>query len=185
MLSAPDQYTPIQATDDAISRLLAVARQDFDYVVVDAGSSAGSTFKTLLEGAAMVYLVTQVGISELRNSNRLIREFFPAPSPNFSIVLNRFTPNALGYRRREHHQGADPTRDLEDSQRLSHRAARTEYCDSAGTGRFVRRRRHSPDGKNRLRSASCSGEEETFRFIRITFRIAKTGSLSSTKRWMA
>jgi pilus assembly protein CpaE len=96
VLSAPDQYTPIQVTDDAISRLLAVARQDFDYVVVDAGSSSGSTFKALLEGAAMVYLVTQVGIPELRNSNRLIREFFPTPSPTFSIILNRFTPNALG-----------------------------------------------------------------------------------------
>src|SRR5271168_399952 len=79
VLSAPDKYTPVHVSDEAIGRLLTVARQDFDYVVVDAGSCTGSTYKTMLEGAAVVYLVTQVSISELRNSNRLISEFFTLP----------------------------------------------------------------------------------------------------------
>ncbi len=96
VLSAPDKYTPVNASDEAIGKLLNVARQDFDYVVVDAGSSMGSTYKTLLEGAAIVYLITQVSISELRNSNRLISEFFTLPLPKLEIVLNRFTPNTLG-----------------------------------------------------------------------------------------
>jgi pilus assembly protein CpaE len=96
VLSAPDKYTPVHASDEAIGKLLNVARQDFDYVVVDAGSSMGSTYKALLEGAAVVYLVTQVSISELRNSNRLISEFFTLPLPKLEIVLNRFTPNTLG-----------------------------------------------------------------------------------------
>lgn len=96
VLSAPDKYTPIHASDEAIERLFTVARQDFDYVVVDAGSSIGSTYKAMLKGAAVVYLVTQVSISELRNSNRLISEFFTLPSPKLEIVLNRFTPNTLG-----------------------------------------------------------------------------------------
>jgi pilus assembly protein CpaE len=96
VLSAPDKYTAVNASDEAIGKLLTVARQDFDYVVVDAGSSMGSTYKTLLEGAAIVYLVTQVSISELRNSNRLISEFFTLPMPKLEIVLNRFTPNTLG-----------------------------------------------------------------------------------------
>src|SRR6202042_1804410 len=60
------------------------------------GSSIGSTYRAMLEGAAIVYLVTQVSISELRNSNRLISEFFTLPAPKLEIVLNRFTPNALG-----------------------------------------------------------------------------------------
>src|ERR1700722_16747774 len=96
VLSAPDKYTPVNAADEAIGKLLAVARQDFDYVVVDAGSSMGSTYKTLLEGAAIVYLITQVSISELRNSNRMISEFFTLPLPKLEIVLNRFTPNSIG-----------------------------------------------------------------------------------------
>ncbi len=96
VLSAPDKYTPIHASNEDLAKLLTVARQDFDYVVVDAGSSVGSNYKTLLEGAAIVYLVTQVSISELRNSNRLISEFFTLPSPKLEIVLNRFTQNTLG-----------------------------------------------------------------------------------------
>jgi pilus assembly protein CpaE len=96
VLSAPDRYTPVNASDDAIGKLLSVARQDFDYVVVDAGSSMGSSYKTMLEGAAVAYLVTQVSVSELRNSNRLIAEFFTLPMPKLEIVLNRFTPNTLG-----------------------------------------------------------------------------------------
>jgi pilus assembly protein CpaE len=96
VLSAPDKYTAVHASDEAIGKLLMVARQDFDYVVVDAGSSIGTTYKTLLEGAAIVYLVTQVSVSELRNSNRLISEFFTLPAPKLEIVLNRFTPNTLG-----------------------------------------------------------------------------------------
>lgn len=96
VLSAPDNYTPVHASDEAVSRLLTVARQDFDYVVIDAGSSMGSTYKTLLEGASVVYLITQVSIAELRNSNRLIAEFFQGPTPKLEIVLNRFTANTLG-----------------------------------------------------------------------------------------
>jgi len=37
VLSAPDNYTPVHASDEAVARLLTVARQDFDYVVIDAG----------------------------------------------------------------------------------------------------------------------------------------------------
>jgi len=96
VLSAPDNYTPIHATDEGIAKLLTVARQDFDYVVVDAGSTMGSNYKALLEGANVAYLVTQVSIPELRNSNRLISEFFTLPTPKLEIVLNRFTTNTLG-----------------------------------------------------------------------------------------
>src|ERR1700722_4480034 len=96
VLSAPDNYTRIHATDEGISKLLTVARQDFDYVVVDAGSTMGTTYKTLVEGANVVYLVTQVSIPELRNSNRLISEFFTLTAPKLEIVLNRFTANTLG-----------------------------------------------------------------------------------------
>jgi pilus assembly protein CpaE len=96
VLSAPDRYTAVNASDQTIGKLLTVARQDFDYVVVDAGSSMVSSYKSMLEGAAVVYLVTQVSVSELRNSNRLISEFFTLPMPKLEIVLNRFTPNTLG-----------------------------------------------------------------------------------------
>ncbi len=96
VLAAPDRYTPIQASSEAVERLLATSRQDFDYVVVDAGSNIGSTSRALFAGATTVYLVTQVSISELRNSNRLVSEFFAPNGTKPEIVLNRFNPRSLG-----------------------------------------------------------------------------------------
>jgi len=95
VLAAPDRYTPLRASDEAVEKLLAVVRQDFDYVVIDAGSNLGSSCKMLLDTAAMVYLVTQVSITELRNSNRLISEFFTSGGRKLEVVLNRYTPRSL------------------------------------------------------------------------------------------
>jgi len=95
VLSAPDKYSPVSVTDEIIEKLLAISRQDFDFVVVDAGSSVGSAYTALIEAATTVYLITQVSISELRNSNRLITEFFASRATKLQIVLNRFTPRAL------------------------------------------------------------------------------------------
>jgi pilus assembly protein CpaE len=95
VLAAPDRYTPLRPADEAVEKLLAVTRQDFEYVVVDAGSNLGSATKTLLESAAVVYLVTQVSISELRNANRMINEFFISAGRTLEVVLNRFTPRNL------------------------------------------------------------------------------------------
>lgn len=95
VLSAPDKYSAASFSEDALDKLITVARQDFDFVVVDAGSSIGSNYSVLVDLASTVYLVTQVGISELRNSNRLISEFFSARSTKLQIVLNRFTPRSL------------------------------------------------------------------------------------------
>jgi pilus assembly protein CpaE len=96
VLAAPDGYVPVQATPEAIERLVAVARQTFDYVIVDAGSSLGMANKVLFKEASAVYLVTQVSISELRNSNRMIGEFFATSTFKPVIVLNRFTQRSLG-----------------------------------------------------------------------------------------
>lgn len=96
LLAAPDKYTAISVSEEAIERLLSLARQDFDYVVVDAGSRIGPTCQTLFQAASTVYLVTQIGVSELRNANRLISEFFASGRINLEIVLNRYIPRALG-----------------------------------------------------------------------------------------
>jgi Flp pilus assembly CpaE family ATPase len=40
--------------------------------------------------------VTQAGIPELRNSNRLISQYFPAGDKKLEVVLNRYEPRALG-----------------------------------------------------------------------------------------
>jgi pilus assembly protein CpaE len=72
--------------------LLEVARQDFEYVVVDAGSKLNLQHTRLFDESATIYLVTQVGLAELRNSNRLISRLSAAGGPKLEIVINRYDP---------------------------------------------------------------------------------------------
>ena len=96
VLAAPGKFPQYQATNDQIDKLLAVARQDFDYVVVDVGSRFDLTGTALFKDATAIYLITQVGIPELRNSNRLISSFFTSGGPKLEIVINRWAPKTLG-----------------------------------------------------------------------------------------
>jgi pilus assembly protein CpaE len=95
VLAAPDKYATVHITEEALDRLLHVARQDFDYVVVDAGSRFDTTAKPLFGPGSVVYLVLQVGVSELRNANRLISELLKASGAKVEVVLNRFTGRTL------------------------------------------------------------------------------------------
>jgi pilus assembly protein CpaE len=95
VLAAPGEFSSIQASAEAIDKLLTVARQTFDYVVVDAGSRIDLRETAIFDESAILYLITQVGVSELRNSNRLITQFFSGRGRKLQIVLNRYTPHAL------------------------------------------------------------------------------------------
>jgi pilus assembly protein CpaE len=90
VLAAPTKVPDIEVSKGAIDKLIAIARQEFDYVIVDVGSRIDVAAKVLFEDASTIYLVTQTGISELRNSNRLISQFFAEGSENLEIVINRF-----------------------------------------------------------------------------------------------
>jgi len=96
VLAAPGRFVHYQTNDDAINRLLQVARQDFDNVVVDLGSKLDLMNTAAYRDATALYLVTQASIPELRNSNRLISQFFSGNTPKLEIVINRFEARALG-----------------------------------------------------------------------------------------
>jgi pilus assembly protein CpaE len=95
ILAAPSELTTVQFSDDAIDKLLEVACQEFDYVVVDAGSRLELQHTHLFDASSTVYLVTQVGIPELRNSNRLIAKLSARGGPKLEIVINRYDPRNL------------------------------------------------------------------------------------------
>jgi pilus assembly protein CpaE len=96
VLAAPGKFIPYEASDEAIDRLFEVARRDFDNVVIDWGSRLDFSGTSVLKESTTIYLVTQAGIPELRNSNRLIQQFFQGPSPRLEIVINRYEPRSLG-----------------------------------------------------------------------------------------
>ena len=95
VLAAPTELATTHFSDDAIDKLLDVARQEFDYVVVDAGSRLELQHTHLFDRSATIYLVTQIGIPELRNSNRLISKLSSAASPKLEIVINRYEPRNM------------------------------------------------------------------------------------------
>jgi pilus assembly protein CpaE len=92
MLAAPSELTSAQVCDEAIDKLLEVTLQEFDYVVVDAGARLDPQRTHLCDESATIYLVTQIGIPELRNSNRLIKQLSTTGGPKVEIVINRYDP---------------------------------------------------------------------------------------------
>ena len=95
VLAAPTKVPEIEVSKGAIDKLIGIARREFDHVIVDVGSRIDVAARVLFEDASTIYLVTQTGISELRNSSRLISQFFAEGSPNLEIVINRFESRFL------------------------------------------------------------------------------------------
>lgn len=96
ILAAPGKFPTVEVQNDAVEKLVHTARANFEYVVIDAGSRFDLSRSTLLGQVDMVYLVMQAGIPELRNSHRVISEYFKSGGANLEIVLNRFIPRSGG-----------------------------------------------------------------------------------------
>jgi pilus assembly protein CpaE len=95
VLAAPSEFPKDAPPLEAFDKLLAVARQTFNYVVVDAGSRVDLMDSSLFDESSTVFLITQVGITELRNANRFISQYFGLRGRSLQIVLNRYTANSL------------------------------------------------------------------------------------------
>ena len=96
VLGAPGKFRRSEITNAAIDKLLAVAARTFEYVVVDVGSRWELAETHLFDCATTIYLVAQVGISELRNANRLITGCLQPYSAKLEVVLNRYKPGMFG-----------------------------------------------------------------------------------------
>jgi pilus assembly protein CpaE len=96
VLGAPDNLGSFHPSTNGVEKLLRTFREDFPYVVVDAGAYFSDLYGMLFETADTVYLVTQVNVPELRNANRVVTRYFNgSESGKLQVVLNRFTSRAL------------------------------------------------------------------------------------------
>jgi pilus assembly protein CpaE len=94
-MGAPDSPSTFHPTPSGVMKLISILRNDFAWVVVDAGTHYESYGETLFGIADKIYLVSQVSVTELRNSNRLItREFKDQAVRKLDVVLNRYSPSA-------------------------------------------------------------------------------------------
>lgn len=91
VLCAPEMSSFQHPPTSGVNAVLQTLLGDFDYLVVDAGSTPQENLKRLYREANTVYLVTQVSVVGLRNANRLITQFFEDPS-NVEVVLNGYQP---------------------------------------------------------------------------------------------
>ncbi len=115
VLAGPSEMTPFQPADDAIGTLLKVALQCFEYVVVDAGSKLDLQRAYRLDGSVTLYLVTQLGIPELRNANRLIKQLPVRRRPHAGSRRQSIRLRLRGARRSAGCQGPHQACSLEDS----------------------------------------------------------------------
>ncbi len=96
VLGAPGQFVKSKVTHNAINKLIEVACRSFEYVVVDAGSRWDLAETRVFDMVSTIYLVTQIGIAELRNSNRLIAGCLQPYTQKLEIVLNRHKDEMFG-----------------------------------------------------------------------------------------
>lgn len=92
VLASPMVFYDDPAPVGSIDRLIAVARGAYDFVVADIGTRLDLFGTSFFDKTTVVYLVTQVGITELLNANRMINRFFLTRNDSLQIVLNRFRP---------------------------------------------------------------------------------------------
>ena len=91
VLAAPDTIPTLEPSKNGIEKLLRVTRDEFEYVVVDAGSHSIELYEALFEAATTIYLIAQVAVADLRNANRFLARYFGgAEGENLEIVLNRY-----------------------------------------------------------------------------------------------
>ena len=97
VLAAPNDFTDTEPPLAAIDKLISIARQSFDFIVVDCGARLDLKGSAIFDAASTIYLVSQVGVSELRNANRMITKFFASHGRKLQVILNRYTPQSLLY----------------------------------------------------------------------------------------
>jgi pilus assembly protein CpaE len=91
VLAAPNELTSYQPTSSGVVKLIQILRNDFAWVVVDAGCHYTPYAQSLFEAAEKLYLVAQVSVADLRNSHHVIQAHFQGEDRRkLEVVLNRF-----------------------------------------------------------------------------------------------
>lgn len=89
VLASSDTYGTHRSLERGAEKLLRILREQFAFVVVDAGSCSGNIPDTLFDMSDTIYLVTEVNLPALRNARRLI-SWFAGKENGIEVVLNRF-----------------------------------------------------------------------------------------------
>jgi pilus assembly protein CpaE len=91
VLASPEEYNVARVPTEGADKLFRILREEFDYVVVDAGNCHSRMLDLLFTIAGTIYLVTELTFPALRNAHRIV-SFLSAKdrSRGLEIILNRF-----------------------------------------------------------------------------------------------
>lgn len=87
---APERAMDVQAED--IERILAVARANYDFVVLDVSRALDANLIRALDCADQIYLVMQTALPFIRNGGRLLKLFrsLAYPEARVQLLVNRY-----------------------------------------------------------------------------------------------
>ena len=92
VIAAPSEIIPIEAVDfDALARVIAIARQHYDVVVLDLPATLTNWSLSTIYGADLTLLIGTLSIPSLRHAKRQI-EFLISmgiPRPSIQVIMNR------------------------------------------------------------------------------------------------
>ncbi len=91
VLGSPEEFNYFTAPTGGAQRLFQLLREEYAYVVVDAGSCANEIQTMLIDSADILYLVTELSFPALRNARRIL-SFLQTKDQlrGVNVVVNRF-----------------------------------------------------------------------------------------------
>jgi pilus assembly protein CpaE len=93
LMAGPDEYEgPASFENGDLTKLLYLLREQFAYVVVDAGPNLGRSAGLLMELAETIYVVSQADVPGLRNARHYVSHVQRFGAEKVRLVMNRYDP---------------------------------------------------------------------------------------------
>ena len=93
VMAGPDEYGgPAAFENGDLTKLMFLMREQFPYIVVDAGPNLGKSTDLLFELAECIYVVSQADVPGLRNAQRYVEYMQRFGPGKVRLVLNRYDP---------------------------------------------------------------------------------------------
>jgi pilus assembly protein CpaE len=90
-IAAPDTFSAAPVIEArAVARLIDLTRNQYPWVVIDAGPSLGSGVEPVFQMADVIYLVTQLDIPSLHNTQRFLSHMLSAGDQRIEVIVNRY-----------------------------------------------------------------------------------------------
>lgn len=92
LAAADDPAHKVDMQPDHMDRILAVARQHYDYIVLDVGRQIDALSLRALDGADAIYPVLQLALPDIRDARRLLDIFrsLGYPAERLRLIVNRY-----------------------------------------------------------------------------------------------